>query len=115
MVRNFTVLLCAQIFVCFGGLAIPPLIPFLQSALELNYTQVGSIMTFLYFGAMAMSLPGGWLTDKLGVKKMVLLCQLIMGCCVVLYSLVGNYIVAILLAFAMGCAYGMVNPPTTIG
>jgi MFS family permease len=115
MLKNFIVLLLAQVFVCFGGLTLPPLIPFLQSELTLNYTQVGSIMTFLYLGAMAVSLPAGWLTDKLGVKKMVLLCQVIMGCFVVLYSLVGNYIMAILLAFAMGLAYGMVNPPTTIG
>jgi len=115
MLRNFILLLSAQVFVAFGGLAIPPLIPFLQSELKMNYTYVGSIMTFLYLGAMLISLPAGWLTDKLGIKKMVWLSQVIMGCFVILYSLVGNYVAAILLAFAMGVAYGLVNPPTTIG
>jgi ACS family hexuronate transporter-like MFS transporter len=115
MVKIFTVLLGAQIFVCFGGLTIPPLIPFIQPKLNLNYTQIGSIMTFLYFGAMIMSLPAGWLTDRLGVKTVIVLCQVLMGFFVVLYSLIGNYLTAILLAFAMGLAYGMVNPPTTKG
>ena len=115
MLRNFIILLSAQVFVAFGGLTLPPLIPFLQSELNMNYTHVGSIMTFLYLGAMVISLPAGWLTDRLSIKKMVLLSQVMMGCFVILYSLVGNYIAAILLAFAMGVAYGMVNPPTTIG
>ena len=115
MLKNFIILLSAQVFVAFGGLTIPPLIPFLQSALRMNYTHVGSIMTFLYFGAMVISLPAGWLTDKLSIKKMVFLSYMMMGCLVILYSLVGNYITAILLAFVMGVAYGMVNPPTTLG
>jgi ACS family hexuronate transporter-like MFS transporter len=115
MLRNFIILLSAQVFVAFGGLTLPPLISFLQSELKMNYTHVGSIMTFLYLGAMVISLPAGWLTDKLSIKKMVLLSQVMMGCFVILYGLVGNYIAAILLAFAMGVAYGMVNPPTTIG
>jgi MFS transporter, ACS family, hexuronate transporter len=115
MMKNFTVLFCAQIFVCFGGLTIPPLIPFIQSDLKLNYTQIGAIMSFLYFGAVIMSLPAGWLTDRLGVKRMLLLSQAFMGFFVAMFSLTGNYFMAILFAFAMGLGYGMVNPPTTKG
>ena len=74
MMRNFIALLCAQIFACFGGLSIPPLIPFIQPEFKLNYTQVGAIMTSLYVGAAIVSLPAGWLTDKIGVKRVVLLC-----------------------------------------
>jgi ACS family hexuronate transporter-like MFS transporter len=112
---NFIVLVLAQVFVCFGGLAIPPLIPFIQPELVLSYTQVGSIMTALYLGAMVISFPAGSLTDRLGVKRMILLPQVFMGAFVIGFSLVGSYWTAILLAFAMGVGYGMVNPPTTIG
>ena len=115
MLKNVGVLLLAQIFVSFGGLTIPPLIPFIQPELKLNYTQVGSIMTFLYLAAMIMSLPAGWLTDRLGVKKMILLCQVIMGSFVVLFSFIESYWMALFCAFAMGLGYGMVNPPTTKG
>jgi sugar phosphate permease len=115
MLKNVAVLLMAQIFVSFGGLAIPPLIPFIQPELKLNYTQVGSIMSFLYLGAVIMSFPAGWLTDRFGVKKMVFLCQVIMGCFVALFSLIGSYWMALFCTFAMGLGYGMVNPPTTKG
>ncbi len=115
MGKNFIALLGAQVFVTFGGLTIPPLIPFLQPKLELNFTQVGSLMTSLYFGAMLASSPAGWLTDRLGVKKLILLCQGFMGVSVVLFSLIENYLAAITLAFLMGLGYGMVNPPTTKG
>lgn len=115
MGKNFIALLGAQIFVTLGGLTIPPLIPFLQPKLDLNYTQVGSLMTFLYFGAMLASSPAGWLTDRLGVKKLILFCQGLMGISVVLFSFVENYLAAITLTFFMGLGYGMVNPPTTKG
>lgn len=115
MYKNLLVLLNAQIFVCFGGLTIPPLIPFIQSELKLNYTQLGSIMTFMYLGAMIISFPAGWLTDKLGVKKMIFFSQVFMGFFVGLYSLTGNYLTAILFALIIGLGYGMINPPTTKG
>ena len=115
MQKHFIFLLGAQIFVSFGGLTIPPLIPFIQPELNLTYTEVGLIMTFLYLGAMIISLPAGWLTDKLGVKKTIFLSQILMGSFVAVFSLVGNYLIAILTAFVMGLGYGMVNPPTTKG
>ena len=115
MQKNLIFLLGAQVFVSFGGLTIPPLIPFIQPELELTYTEVGSMMTFLYLGAMIMSLPAGWLTDTLGVKKMIFLSQILMGSFVAFFSFVGNYLIAILTAFVMGLGYGMVNPPTTKG
>lgn len=115
MGKNLAALLGAHLFVSLGGLSIPPLIPFFQPKLELTYAQVGSIMTFLYLGAMVMSLPAGSLTDRLGVKKVIFLSQVIMGVFVVLFSFIQNYLMAILLAFLMGLGYGMVNPPTTKG
>ena len=115
MYKNLLALLNAQIFVSFGGLAIPPLLPFIQSELKLNYTQLGSIMTFLYLGATIMSFPAGWLTDKLGVKKMIFLSHVFMGFFVGLYSLTGNYLMAILFSLIAGLGYGMINPPTTKG
>lgn len=114
--RKFTALLCAQVFVSFAGLSIPPLIPFFKNELGLNYTQVGAIMAFLYFGAMAMSIPAGWLTDKLGIKKMVLFSQTFIGFFVFFFGVfTNNYLIAIVSAFFMGLGYGMVNPPTTKG
>jgi len=115
MGKNFTVLLGAQIFLCFGGLAIPPLIPFFQPELELTYSQVGSIMTFLYLGAILMSLPAGWITDRLGVKKTIVFSLIFSGFFVALLGLIESYPAAVFFTFLVGLGYGMSNPPTTKG
>ncbi len=115
MGKIFAVLLGAQIFLCFGGLAIPPLIPFFQPELNLTYSQVGSLMSFLYLGAILMSLPAGWITDRLGVKKTIVSSLILTGFFVALLSLSGNYLAAILFTFLVGLGYGMANPPTTKG
>jgi len=62
-----------------------------------------------------MSLPAGWFADRLGVKKMISLSQIFTGISVVLLSLTGNYLEAVIFAFITGLGYGMVNPPTTKG
>ncbi len=115
MGKNFIVLLGAQIFLCFGGLAIPPLIPFFQPELELTYSQVGSIMTFLYLGAILMSLPAGWITDRLGVKKTIVFSLIFSGFSVALLGLIESYPAAVFFTFLVGLGYGMSNPPTTKG
>ena len=115
MGKNFTVLLGAQIFLCFGGLAIPPLIPFFQPELELTYSQVGSIMSFLYLGAILMSLPAGWITDRLGVKKTIVFSLIFSGFFVALLGLIESYLAAVFFTFLVGLGYGMSNPPTTKG
>jgi len=115
MRKNFIVLLGAQIFLCFGGLAIPPLIPFFQPELGLTYSEVGSLMTFLYVGAILMSLPGGWITDRLGVKKTIVFSLILSGFFVALLGLIGSYLAALLFTFLVGLGYGMSNPPTTKG
>jgi len=115
MRKNFIVLLGAQIFLSFGGLSIPPLIPFFQPELELTYSQVGSIMSFLYIGAILMSIPGGWITDRLGVKKTIVLSLVFSGFFVGLLGLTGGYLSAVFFTFLVGLGYGMSNPPTTQG
>jgi sugar phosphate permease len=115
MGKNFIVLLGAQIFLCFGGLAIPPLIPFFQPELELTYSQVGSIMSFLYLGAILMSLPAGWITDRLGVKKTIVFSLIFSGFFVALLGFIGSYLAAVFFTFLVGLGYGMSNPPTTKG
>jgi sugar phosphate permease len=115
MRKNFLVLLGAQIFLCFGGLAIPPLIPFFQEELGLTYSQVGSLMSFLYGGAILMSLPAGWITDRLGVKKTIVYSLVISGFFAALLSLSASFQAAVFFTFLVGLGYGMSNPPTTKG
>ena len=115
MIGNFMVLLGGQVFLVFGALAIPPLIPFFQPELKLTYSEVGSIMTFMYLGAMLMSVPAGWLTDYMGIKKTIVYAELITGGFVALIGLGWNYGSIIFFVFLVGIGYGISNPPTTKG
>ena len=49
-------------------LAVAPLSPFLLDALQLSRAQVGLLLPAVYLGGVLMSLPAGWLTDRLGVR-----------------------------------------------
>jgi MFS family permease len=49
-------------------LSVAPLSPFLLDALELSRAQVGLFLPAVYLGGVLMSLPAGWLTDRLGVR-----------------------------------------------
>jgi MFS family permease len=49
-------------------LSVAPLSPFLLDALELSRAQVGLLLPAVYLGGVMMSLPAGWLTDRLGVR-----------------------------------------------
>ena len=115
MKKNFFLLLTAQIFLSLGGLAIPPLIPFIQLELNLTYAQVGSLMTFVYLGAILMSLPAGWITDNVGVKNTIVYSLIGSGIFVALLSFIGGYRDAIFFTLLVGLGYGMSNPPTTKG
>jgi MFS family permease len=49
-------------------LSVAPLSPFILEALQLDRVQVGLCLPAVYLGGVAMSLPSGWLTDRLGVR-----------------------------------------------
>jgi MFS transporter, ACS family, hexuronate transporter len=49
-------------------LSVAPLSPFLLDALDLSRAQVGLFLPAVYLGGVLMSLPAGWLTDRLGVR-----------------------------------------------
>jgi len=49
-------------------LAIAPLAPLLRDELGLSRAQVGLFLPAVYLGGVLMSLPAGWLTDRLGIR-----------------------------------------------
>ena len=57
----------------FSGLSVAPLSPFLLDALRMSRSQVGLLLPALYLGGVVMSLPAGWLVDRLGVRLTLVL------------------------------------------
>lgn len=56
----------------FGNQAISPLAPFLLADLGINRGQLGLVVTAYYLGAVLMLTPAGWVSDRLGVRRMFL-------------------------------------------
>lgn len=50
-------------------LGVGPLAPFLKEDLGLTAAQVGTLMSASSFGNMITLIPGGWLVDRIGVRR----------------------------------------------
>ena len=93
-------------------LSLAPLSPFLLDALQLSRAQVGLFLPAVYLGGVLMSLPAGWLTDRLGVRLTLAGGLLLIGVLVVaaswmrtLPTLLGALVVA-------GFGFSVLNPST---
>lgn len=97
----------------FTRLSIPPLSPFLQSDLNLTGAQVGLFITATYIGYQLMQLPAGWLVDVIGVRKMLLVGQLIVGTFIIATSYISSFDHGFLLLVGAGFGCGCLTPSTT--
>jgi MFS family permease len=93
-------------------LSVAPLSPFLLEALALTRAQVGLLLPAVYLGGVLMSLPAGWLTDRLGVRLTLGGGLLLIGALMVaaafaqsLPTLLGALVVA-------GFGFSVLNPST---
>jgi ACS family hexuronate transporter-like MFS transporter len=91
-------------------LAVAPLSPFLLDALHLSRAEVGLLLPAVYLGGVLMSLPAGWLTDRLGVRITLGGGQAVIGALVLAAALAGG------LASLLGClvlagfGFSVLNP-----
>ena len=51
-----------------AALAVAPLAPVLLDALGLTRAQIGLLVPAIYLGGVLMSMPAGWITDRLGIR-----------------------------------------------
>jgi len=96
----------------FSALAVAPLAPFLVDALHLTRAQVGLFLPAAYLGGVLMSLPAGWLTDRVGVRTTLAGGLAIIGVMVALaaraeslWGVLGCLVVA-------GFGFSVLNPST---
>ncbi len=62
----------AYLFSYMDRMAWAPIIPLASKDLGINAAQAGSLMTAFYLGYVITQVPGGYLTDKYGYRKMLL-------------------------------------------
>ena len=96
----------------FSALAVAPLAPFLLDALHLTRAQVGFFVPAAYLGGVVMSLPAGWLTDRIGVRGVLAGGLALIGVMVVLASRadgLGSLLGCLMIG---GFGFSVLNPAT---
>lgn len=85
------ILWSAFLFSFVDRLAWAPVIPLAAKALSLNAKEAGSYMSAFYFGYILTQLPGGYLADRFGYRKILLCSFFIMGFFTMLMGTVSNF------------------------
>jgi ACS family hexuronate transporter-like MFS transporter len=97
----------AYIVVFMERLSIPPLAPFLKEDLALTSAQVGFFMSAAAGGYAIMLIPAGWLVDRIGVRRMLLIGEVTGGIfitgMVTINSFAGGIVFMALAGLGMGC------------
>ena len=93
-------------------LAVAPLSPLILDDLDLSRAQVGLLLPAIYLGGILMSLPAGWITDRLGARWTLAAGQLVTGAFVGVAAWSRSLPAMLLLLCAGGLGWAIVNPAT---
>jgi len=94
------------------ALAVAPLSPFLLESLGLSRGQVGFFLPAVYLGGVTLSLPAGWLVDRLGVRATLAAGQLLLGAAVTLAAWAPGLPALLACLVAGGFGFSVLNPGT---
>jgi MFS family permease len=111
--RIIALILTAQTVANLGPLGIPAIASLIQADLGLTLAQAGSFLSAYYIGPALVSLPAGTLADRWGVKRMLVLGQIVIAVGLLAASTATSYVPFALLLIAAGFGYGMLNPTST--
>jgi len=95
-----------------AALAVAPLAPFLRDDLRLTRVEVGLLLPAVYLGGVLMSLPAGWLTDRLGVRPTLALGVALTGALVALATVSASLPLLLLCLVGAGFGFSVGNPAT---
>jgi len=114
--KRFTILalvLGVQTFANVGPLGFPAIASLVRDDLGLTLTQAGSFLSAYYVGPILMSLPAGAMADRWGVKRTLILGQLVIAGGLVAVAASRSYEWLVPLMVLSGVGYGMLNPTST--
>jgi len=95
-----------------AALAVAPLAPVLLDALDLTRAQIGLLVPAIYLGGVLMSLPAGWITDRLGVRPTLAAGLLLEAAMIALAGEAPRFTVLLACLFGAGVGFSVVNPTT---
>jgi ACS family hexuronate transporter-like MFS transporter len=96
-------------------LSIGPLAPFLKNEMGLTNAQIGSLMSAASFGFVLSMLPAGWATDRIGVRRLLLIGEVAAGLFMLSMFWVPSYEAALIVLTISGFGCGCLYPSTAKG
>ncbi len=93
------------------GMAIIPI----REKFGLSATQAGLMMSAYSLGYAIVSLPGGWISDKFGYKRVLAACLALATVCAAIFPFASVLVLFITIRFLMGFSQGSVPSATTKG
>jgi len=92
-------------------MAYPPLIPEMSVALSLTHTEAGMLMSGFWAGYLAMQFPAGFLSDKIGAKRVYTVFLVFVGFLCLLTGFAKSFADCLVYRFVNGLAAGSVYAP----
>ncbi|MEH7125834.1 MFS transporter [Bacillus sp. JJ1503] len=113
--RMLGFLFLAQLMVAFVGRSIGPLGLLIGEDLSLSKSQIGMLPAALFFGQAMASIPSGYLTDRIGSRKLLLVAALCLGISFLSMTFLLNFWMVIIIVVIGGVGYGSMHPVTNRG
>lgn len=108
-------LLLTQVAVAFVGRSIGPLAPFIEKSFHLSKAQIGLLPAALFVGQAVVSLPAGWLADRWGTRKMLLILTLLLSTSFFIVSISPWFSLGLFFIILGGLGYGSMHPTSNRG
>ncbi len=94
----------------FYTLVLPPLFPLLQAELAVSYAALGLLLTLPSLATMVLQTPVGFLVDRFGARRLLVLGLAIMSGAVAVAGLVPGYSALLVLMLLMGVGNAVFHP-----
>ena len=94
----------------FQNLVLPPLFPFLTTTLGIGFVELGFALTIANVVSVAAQLPVGFLVDRLGSRRMLVLGLVVAGLAFVGFGLAPTYWHLLLAMSLMGLSNSIFHP-----
>src|SRR5690606_19860220 len=94
----------------FYMLALPPLFPLLRAELDVSYAALGLLVTMFNVATGAAQIPAGFLVDRFGARRLLLLGLAIMGTAMTALGFAPTYWLMLALVAAAGIGNSVFHP-----
>ncbi len=103
----------AYIVAFMQRLSIGPLAPFLKEDLNLTSAQVGLFVSAAALGYGLMTIPAGWLADRIGIRWILLIGEVVGGVFIMGMFTLTTFTQGLIFMFLAGLGMGCLMPSTT--